>query len=948
MSPRFRRIAAGTGLLAAALLSGASVPLSVREVPGAIGAGAEWTGINADSDETGYSRLAQITPANAARLGLAWTYELPGEVSLEAAPLAVGGKLYFTGSYATVYAVDAASGKLAWSFAPETWKHNPAKMHYGFGANRGVAYAGGKIFSAALDGRLIALDAASGAVLWQVETTDPKGGQTITGTPRVFAGKVIVGQGGADFGMRGYVTAYDQASGKQLWRFYVVPGSPEANAGDPAMLGAAESWSGDFWKHTGGGGGPWDSITYDAALNRIYVGTANASPYDADARSPGTGDNLYTAAVVALDADTGKYIWHHQNNPRDSWDFDATQQMTLATLTIAGQPRRVLMQAPKNGFFYVLDRETGKVINAGAVGKQNWADHIDLATGRPVENKNIRYETGREPHIPFGRGGAQLAAHGLQPGDRAGLRANDGAWHALSPGQAGRRRCQCRRAQYRQPGDRKRRWHSHAGRLGSGGGQAALAGAAAHDVQRRGGGDRGRRGVPGRRRWLAGGLRCEQRRAAVARLCRDGDHRRAQHLCDRRQAVSRGTGWLRRHRLDLRSGDEPGLEIRGAAAAAGICAGRQGAPARLARADACDQSAGPSRSARSGQDRDRQGDVSRLRRVPRAAVGFGRRARAGLARIGCAARCRCVPLGGPRWRADEPGDAGLSVHRQADRRPAPVHPRGCTGGAGASQGCTPMKMTGEERIAASRQQVWDALNDPDVLRRCIPGCESLERDADEALRAVVQIKIGPIGARFTGKVTLSDVDAPNGYTIAGEGQGGTVGSAKGGAKVRLSDAGGGVTLLGYTVDAQVGGRLAQLGGPIIDATARQLAGRFFATLGGIVGQAAAPVAADDGHASDAARIVSTATLDRGALPVPATPAGVSVGWLLGPGIAAMVGFLIGRAQPGAGSSDWMALAIGLLVVIVAAAGFAFGRQSAAPVITLDAALLARLLGERPK
>ena len=369
-----------------------------------IGAGAQWPGVNADSNETGFSRLTQITAANAGRLGLAYTVELPGEASLEASPIEVGTMLYFTGSYATVYAVDAATGKLQWSFAPNTWQHNPGKMNYSFAANRGAAYADGRIFSAALDGRLFAIDAKTGKLIWSVETTDPKGGQTITSAPRVFAGKVIVGQGGADFGMRGYVTAYDQATGKQLWRFYAVPASPEANAGNAAMEAAAKTWNGAFWKKTGGGGGPWDSITFDAAMNRIYIGTANASPYDPEVRSPGGGDNLYTASIVALDADTGKYLWHYQINPRDSWDFDTTQQMTLATLTLAGQPHHVLMQAPKNGFFYVIDRDTGKLLSAGKIGKVNWADHIDIATGRPVEFPDIRYETGKSRIYPSSAG----------------------------------------------------------------------------------------------------------------------------------------------------------------------------------------------------------------------------------------------------------------------------------------------------------------------------------------------------------------------------------------------------------------------------------------------------------------------------------------------------------------------------------------------------------------
>ncbi len=402
---KFRRligVLACAAFLAACQLrtgSPAAAPTSAT-----VGAGAEWHAVNGDSDETGYSRLDQITAANAGRLGMEWYFDLPGEVSLQGSPIEVGGLLYFTGSYATLYALDAASGKQVWKFDPKTWEHNPGKMNFSFAANRGPAFANGKIFSAALDGRLFALDAKTGRIIWSTETTDPKNGQTITGAPRVFNGKVIIGQGGADFGMRGYVTAYDQDTGKQVWRFYVVPSSPEANGGDPAMEAAAKTWNGEFWKTTGGGGAPWDSITFDAEFNRIYVGTGNASPYDPEARSPGGGDNLYTASIVALDADTGKYVWHYQINPRDSWDYDCTQQMTLATLTIEGKRRPVLMQAPKNGFFYVLDRRTGKVISAEKLGKVTWADHIDLATGRPAENPGIRYESGQSIIYPFASG----------------------------------------------------------------------------------------------------------------------------------------------------------------------------------------------------------------------------------------------------------------------------------------------------------------------------------------------------------------------------------------------------------------------------------------------------------------------------------------------------------------------------------------------------------------
>ena len=373
-----------------------------------VGTSADWPGHGGDADETSFSRLDRIKTSNVAKLGLEWSLDLPGEVTLEATPLAINGMLYFTGSYAAVYAVDAVTGKLVWKFDPKTWQYNPLKMHFSFGANRGAAYADGRVFSAALDGRLFAFDAKTGALLWSVETTDPQGWQSITGAPRAYKDKVIIGNAGADFGARGYVTAYDAATGRQVWRFYTAPGSPEQNRGDPAMERAAATWSGEYWK-TGTGGAVWDSITFDGALNRIYLGTGNGGPYDPKARSPGGGDNLYTASIVALDADTGKYVWHYQINPSDAWDFDCTQPMTLATLKIDGKPRQVLMQAPKNGFFYVLDRQTGKLVSAQKIGKVNWADHIDLVTGRPVEEPNIRYESGKSSIWP-----SSLGAHSWQ------------------------------------------------------------------------------------------------------------------------------------------------------------------------------------------------------------------------------------------------------------------------------------------------------------------------------------------------------------------------------------------------------------------------------------------------------------------------------------------------------------------------------------------------------
>ncbi|HUD31056.1 MAG TPA: PQQ-binding-like beta-propeller repeat protein, partial [Novosphingobium sp.] len=388
----------------ASALAVAALALASTSVTGAgsppreAGAGQDWTAVGGAFDESGYSRLSQIDTGNASHLGLAWSLDLPDEVTLEATPLEVDGTIYFTGSYARVYAVDAATGKELWTYDPEVWKHHPEKMFFSFGANRGMAFERGadgvaRVFAAALDGRLFALDARTGKELWVVESV-PKGALNIsTGAPRVMGGKVIIGNGGADFGARGFVTAFDTATGKQLWRFHTTPGSAEQNAGDPAMEAAAKSWGPEFWKTTGGGGTVWNGMTYDEEANRIYIGVGNAGPYDPDKRDPGgKGDNLYTTSIVALDADTGRYLWHYQENPRDSWDYKSTPNMVLGTLAIGGKSRRVLMHAPTNGFFYVLDPDTGKLLNApGMTTLVEWAKGIDPGSGRPIENPDIRY-----------------------------------------------------------------------------------------------------------------------------------------------------------------------------------------------------------------------------------------------------------------------------------------------------------------------------------------------------------------------------------------------------------------------------------------------------------------------------------------------------------------------------------------------------------------------------
>ena len=246
----------------------------------AVGAGNDWPAVGGAPDESSYSRLDQINLNDIGKLGLAWSLDLPGEVSLEATPLEVEGTIYFTGSEAKVYAVDARTGEIKWTYDPQVWKHNPDKMHFSFGANRGMAYENGKVFAAALDGRLFGFDAKTGRLLWEADSIPAGMLNVSTGAPRVMNGKVIIGNGGADFGSRGFVTAFDSNTGAQLWRFFITPASPEQNKGDPAMEAAAKTWGPEFWKHTGGGGTAWNGMTFDPELDRVYIGTGNSGPYD--------------------------------------------------------------------------------------------------------------------------------------------------------------------------------------------------------------------------------------------------------------------------------------------------------------------------------------------------------------------------------------------------------------------------------------------------------------------------------------------------------------------------------------------------------------------------------------------------------------------------------------------------------------------------------------------
>ena len=353
--------------------------------------GSEWLSHGRTYEEQRYSPLKQISTANVDKLGLAWSIDLENNRGLEATPLYHDGVLYASLSWSRAIAVDVATGKVLWTFDPQLAR-DKARDACCDVVNRGVALWNGKVFIGTLDGRLIAIDAKTGKQLWSQQTTDNSKPYTITGAPRVVKGKVIIGNGGAEYGVRGYFSAYDAETGKMAWRFYTVPGDPAKPHENPELAQAAKTWKGDSYWKGGGGGTVWDGMAYDPELDLLYVGTGNGSPWNREVRSPGGGDNLYLSSILAIRPDSGKLAWHYQVTPGDTWDFTATQQLTLATLELDGKPRKVIMQAPKNGFFYVLDRESGQLLSAEKFGKVTWAERIDLKTGRPVEAPGARYE----------------------------------------------------------------------------------------------------------------------------------------------------------------------------------------------------------------------------------------------------------------------------------------------------------------------------------------------------------------------------------------------------------------------------------------------------------------------------------------------------------------------------------------------------------------------------
>ena len=357
-------------------------------------------------EELRFSRLTDVNRETVGRLGLAWYKDLGNRHRMQSTPLVIDGVLYFTDPWSVAYALDAGTGEEIWRFDPETDRRSMRYSCCGGAVNRGLAAYKGRIYFATFDARLVAIDQATGEKVWDVDTSHypSHSPYTITGAVRAVAGKVFIGQSSSEWGLRGYLSAYDADTGELAWRFFMVPGNPELGFEHPELEAAAETWGGNWWEF-GGGGTPWNAIVYDAKYDQLLVGTGNGAPWPRKIRSPGGGDNLYLGGVIALDPHTGRMNWFYQMTPADNWDFNAAQDIALLDMEIDGEMRSVALQAPKNAFFYVLDREDGELLRANQYVRQNWATHIDMATGRPVENEDMKWDEAPQWVAPSNAGG---------------------------------------------------------------------------------------------------------------------------------------------------------------------------------------------------------------------------------------------------------------------------------------------------------------------------------------------------------------------------------------------------------------------------------------------------------------------------------------------------------------------------------------------------------------
>lgn len=380
----------------AALAAGTAANVNEQRMADPAATAANWMSYGGTYSEQRFSPLKQINKDNVGKLNLAWFGDYDTNLSQDGTPLEIDGVLYVSTAWSKVYAFDAHNGKKLWEYDPKTpgqWIRN---VCCGI-VNRGIAAWNGKIYVGTLDGRLVALNATTGRPVWEKLTIDPKDHYSITSAPRVAKGKVLVGLSGGEYGVRGYISAYDAETGKLDWRFYTVPGDPSKGpdhaASDSVMPMAAKTWHGEWWK-LGGGGTTWDALVYDPQTNLIYFGAGNGTPWNAAYRDPKTGDNLFLASIIAINADTGEYVWHYQETPADTWDYDAVSPLSVVDLTLDGKQQRVLLQPSKNGFYYVLEARTGKLLKATPFVDVNWADGVDMKTGRPRVRPEARYPAG--------------------------------------------------------------------------------------------------------------------------------------------------------------------------------------------------------------------------------------------------------------------------------------------------------------------------------------------------------------------------------------------------------------------------------------------------------------------------------------------------------------------------------------------------------------------------
>ena len=350
----------------------------------------QWMMNGGTYEETHYSALNEISRETIDRLSLGWFADYDTNLSQQGTPLYVDGVIYVSTAWSSVYAYDARTGAQLWHFDPKTPKEIAIKVCCGI-VNRGIAAYEGKIYIGALDGNLYAIDAATGQELWHKQTVDVDKQYTVTSAPRIIKGQVVIGNSGSEFGVRGYLGAYNATTGEDLWRVYTVPGNPELGFENPTMAMAAKTWSGNWWE-LGGGGTVWDAIVYDEVNNLIMFGTGNGTPWDQRVRDPEGGDNLFVASILAVNADSGEYVWHYQTTPGDTWDYDAMSPIMLLDLTFDGVERRTVVQPNKNGMMYVLDAATGQILKGDAFTEVNWNTGIDMATGRPIEVPAARYD----------------------------------------------------------------------------------------------------------------------------------------------------------------------------------------------------------------------------------------------------------------------------------------------------------------------------------------------------------------------------------------------------------------------------------------------------------------------------------------------------------------------------------------------------------------------------